>query len=290
MSDEIDALLIFCEGPHDSAFLKMTLTKLMGYEVRDLKFTEMPSPFNSMFSSAVKNHAAQDMSLDMAHKFFLPDFVLCKGSTFVFIFNCGGDTRNQKVKILLASFIPLLLQAGIFTAGATSFAKSAKYLFLSDSDANGIEKITEELNKELKKIDDQDFISGDWKESSSEFGRVAVDKAIFVWGATPTSGTLEDIIFPMFDHAEPSKGFTTKASASMADMFVWDVDHESTVKSVAEKAKYKKAVLTTAGQRERPGSSLNVILSQSGLITQNALESCKTTAGLVKFINEFMQS
>lgn len=50
-----------------------------------------------------------------------------------------------------------------------------------------------------------------------------------------------------------------------------------------------KALLTTVGQRKKPGSSLNVILEQSGLITQEALDASEFTVEFAGFINQFLE-
>lgn len=289
MRANVDALLIFCEGPHDSAYVRMVLKKLMYYTVEKLKFTEMPSPFHRLFDTAVKNHAAQDMSLDMAHKFFLPDTVLRKDNNIIFLFNCGGKHQHDKVRSLLSSYIPLFEQAVTFAQDAKEITKTFKYLFLYDSDAEGITTILDSLNREYQKIDDNDFIDGSWKTTKSSFGRIAKDKAVFVWGASPEKGTLEDILMPMFDFELENKEIVERAKASILEMFTWETAHTEVARAVAESEKYQKAVLTTIGQRKKPGSSLNVILEQSGLISDAALNSCKITAEFVEFMKEFMQ-
>ena len=82
MIPEVNLLLVFCEGPNDTAFVRMVMNKLIGFNrMEQLKFSEMPAPFNSLFKNAVKKYTAQDMSLNMVHKFFLPDTVLRKGNT-----------------------------------------------------------------------------------------------------------------------------------------------------------------------------------------------------------------
>lgn len=288
MSTDIDALLIFCEGPHDSAFVRIVLKKLMGYTVEKLKFSEMPSPFHMLFETAVKTHAAQDMSLDMAHKFFLPDTVLRKDENVVFLFNCGGKTQYDKIKILLSSYIPLFEQARTFSLGAKEVVQSVKYLFLYDSDAEGIDTIIGNLNREFQKIEEKDFVEDSWIKSKSDFGKISKNKAVFVWGGSPEKGTLEDILMPMFDFDVRNKVVMEKTKATIKDLFTWEVSHSNVARAVAESEKYQKAVLTTVGQGKKPGASLNVILEQSGLITEDALKSCKTTAGFAEFINEFL--
>lgn len=290
MSTEINALLIFCEGPHDTAFVRMVLKKLMGYQVEKLKFSEMPSPFHKLFETSVKNHAAQDMSLDMAHKFFLPDTVLSKNDQIVFLYNCGGKNQYEKIRTLISTYLPLFEQAQTFSQGAEKIAHSIKYLFLYDIDADGIEKVAENLTREFGQIGEEKFIDDVWEASKSIYGRVAKDKAFFVWGGSPEKGTLEDLLLPMFDFSVENKSILDKTKTAMNDMFTWETGHGDAGRSIAEIEKYHKAVLTTVGQRKKPGASLNVILEQSGLITENALKSCKITAGFVLFIEGFFEA
>ncbi|TNJ34081.1 hypothetical protein [Prosthecochloris vibrioformis] len=289
MSTEVNALLIFCEGPHDVAFVRMVLKKLMSFQVKKLKFSEMPSPFDKLFQTAVTTHAAQDMSLDMAHKFFLPDTVLQKTDQFVFIYSSGGKSQYAKIRSLLSTYIPLLEQAQIFSREAKAIAQSIKYLFLYDVDADGIGTVADNLTREFGQIDETNFIACSWEESKSIYGRVANDKAVFVWGGTPEKGTLEDLLLPMFDFSEENKSIVGKAKSIISDMFNWETDHAEAARSIAEVEKYHKAVLTTVGQRKKPGSSLSVILEQSELITEDALKACEITTGFVRFIEGFLE-
>lgn len=289
MSNMVNALLIFCEGPHDSAFVRMILKNLMGFQVKCLKFSEMPSPFHRLFETAVKTHAAQDMSLDMTHKFFLPDTVLLKEDQIVFIYNCGGKNQYEKIRSLLRTYIPLLGQAKTFSQGAEKIANSIKYLFLYDIDADGIGVVADKLAHEFGQIDETTFIAHPWEESKSVYGRVANDKAFFVWGGTPDKGTLEDLLLPMVDFSKENKYILHKAKIMMKYVFTWETEHQDTERAIAEIERYHKAVLTTVGQRKKPGSSLNVILEQSGLITNDALKACEITAGFVQFIEGFLK-
>lgn len=289
MSTDLNALLLFCEGAHDTAFVRLVLKKLLGFETKQLKFSEMPSPFNSLFEQAVKKHAAQDMSLDMAHKFFLPDAVLSKSRQIVFLYNCGGKTQYEKIRTLLSDYIPMLNSAKTFTGGAENIVQSVRYLFLYDADAEGINAIADNLTTEFAQIDETQFISETWESSISNFGKISNDKALFVWGSTPEKGTLEDLLLPMFEFSSDYKPIVDSAKQMMNGTFIWHTDHQDAVTSVAETEKYNKAVLTTVGQRKKPGGSVTVILEQSGLISLNALQASQTTSEFVQFIERFLE-
>jgi len=290
MSVDINALIIFCEGPHDSAYVRMVLKKVMGFSAVSLKFSEMPSPFHKLFETAVTTHAAQDMSLDMAHKFFLPDTVLRKGNDFIFLFNSGGKAQYDKVGGLLTSYIPVLGEAETLAHGTNETTQSVQYLFLYDADADGLEATIGSLKLSLGTINGEVFIDDNWLSSTSDFGKISNDKAVFVWGNKPEQGTLEDILYPIFEFDGKNKDLINKASDTITDCFDWEIEHCDLVKSIAENGKLKKAVLTTVGQRKKPGSSFNVILEQSGFVSQEALNSSKITAEFVGFLNEFLRT
>jgi hypothetical protein len=92
---------------------------------------------------------------------------------------------------------------------------------------------------------------------------------------------------PMFDFTEENKPLIAKSKQTMNEMFTWDMDHTERRRAVAEIEKFNKAVLTTVGQRKKPGASLNVVLEQADLISDDALRACPITAGFVKFVREF---
>lgn len=70
--------LMFCEGPHDAAFLNRLLKKQVGYEKVELKLSELPYPISNVLQQSFKTRAADDLRLDLAKKFFLPDFLLAR--------------------------------------------------------------------------------------------------------------------------------------------------------------------------------------------------------------------
>ncbi|MBF0347679.1 MAG: hypothetical protein HQL81_08415 [Magnetococcales bacterium] len=288
MNEEINVLLVFCEGPHDSAFVRLVFRKIMDYKIEKMKFSEMPAPFNNLFHTAMKKHSAEDMALDMAHKFFLPDTVLRNEKNMAFIFNCGGKIKYENVRIFLSSYLILSENVNTFRKGAKEIAQSVKYLFLYDSDTDGIDTIVANLNRELGEIDEKKFIVDSWTKTKSAFGRIAKDKAVFVWGRSPDEGTLEDILMPMFAFDNKNRIIVQQAEAAMKNMFQWKMNDPEKIRSVAETVKFQKAVLTTVGQREKPGSSLNVILEHSKLITDTALSENGTTMEFAEFVNEFI--
>jgi hypothetical protein len=79
-----------------------------------------------------------------------------------------------------------------------------------------------------------------------------------------------------------------KAAEAISSMFTWDISHADPQRAVPEIERMKKSILTVAGQRKKPGSSMNVILEQSGLLKKEALETNSITKEFVGFIANFM--
>jgi hypothetical protein len=287
MTVSVDALLVFCEGPHDIAFVRMVLRKLMDFKKTELPFKDLPSPFNLLFKQSVLTHAVKDLSLDMAHKFFLPDTVLRKDDHLILLFNCGGKPQYAKINTLLSDYLPMFKESRTFAQGAEEIVDSVRYLFLYDADSEGLDGVIQNVKREFSKIGEIDFLADDWDETStSVFGKSSGNKAVFVWGETQNKGTLEDILTPMFiqEHSE----LMDKATEAISSMFNWEISHTDPQRAVPEIERIKKSILTVAGQGKKPGSSMNVILEQSGLLNKEALEKNEITNEFVAFVENFM--
>lgn len=107
---EADALFVFCEGPHDIAFVVQVLRHVFGFmpaqndDGNAPTFSQYPAPLNNLFQTNVIKHAQRDLSLDMAHKFFLPDMILQHGSRYVLLFHAGGKDNHLPVQTFYLSF------------------------------------------------------------------------------------------------------------------------------------------------------------------------------------------
>lgn len=286
MSQEVKVLLVFCEGPHDVAFVSQVIKVFFDFKRVTWKFSEFPAPFNELFRVSVEQHAAQDLNLDMAHKFFLPDQVLASNDQVVLLFNSGGKSQTDKVKYLLSNFLPLLDNAKIFPGDATTVVSSASYLFLYDADDWGADKTRDQIKTAFSMIDTNLWLTDEWNvHQENQFAASIDDKAIYVWGATTDKGTLEDLLYPLFNQYNST--LFAKAEAAIDDFFSWDTAHENIKNAVAEEAKRKKAIITFTGQRKKPGGSMNVILDQAKMITKESMIGDPNTTAFAKFVAEF---
>lgn len=266
--ENINALLVFCEGPHDVAFCRLMFKYCFNITQISWKFSEYPAPFNQLFKTSMENHAAQDMSLDMAHKFFLPDRTLYddERKLLVLLFNTGGKSKTENPKNFLKDFLPLFKNREIFSGDAKKIVNNCSYLFLYDQDDKQPSNVFSWCKNEFSQIEDDIFISEDFvTDDENNLAASCMDKNVGVYVFSKNSpGTLEDILLPMFESAQNE---LLNEAEKFIDSFTWKTEQDNAEKRIAEIAKRKKAIITTMGQRKKPGSSMNVIVDQGKLIS-----------------------
>ncbi|MCP4112705.1 MAG: hypothetical protein GY749_45455 [Desulfobacteraceae bacterium] len=290
--ENINALLVFCEGPHDVAFCRLVFKFCFKINKISWKFSEYPSPLNQLFKASMEKHAAQDMSLDMAHKFFLPDRTLYsrEKKQLVLLFNTGGKTKTDNPKNFLEDFLPLLKQSKIFPDGADKVVDKCKYLFLYDRDHKTPSDVFSWCKNTFSNIGDENFISDDLKTlEGNNLAAICMDKTVgsYVFSPADSFGTLEDILLPMFESAQNE--VVSKTEEFIDECFDWKTEHENNIQKTAETAKRKKAIITVSGQRKKPGSSMNVVIDQGKLIPKEVFSNnseVRRFADFVAFLSE----
>ena len=299
MSD-VKALLVFCEGSHDVAFVQKVLILCLEFQKMKWKFSEYPSPLNALFKQTVQDHAAGDLSLDMAHKFFLPDSVLQKSDHLILLFNSGGSSQTVIVKSLLKQFVYFLESPNegapnsqIFSDATQSVVKEAKYLFIYDADHNGTTALFEKIKKDFEVIDEETKWSFNELKVSKDnlFGAIADDKAAYIWAENTDFGTLEDILLPMVENDQ--KEIVEKASNFIDDpLFKWETNSTDTQREIAQISKRKKAIITSVGQRNNSGFSLSVIIKNETkkIIKDDVFLQNSSVISFADFINKFMRT
>ncbi|MDD5754695.1 MAG: hypothetical protein PHN45_08100 [Methylococcales bacterium] len=286
----ISSLLIFCEGAHDVAFVQQVLKLCLGFKKVEWKFSEYPTPFDLLFKTSVQNHAAQNLSLDMTHKFFLPDCVFQQEEHLILVFNTGGSSQTDKVKFLLKEFLPLLANSTIFSYDSTDVVTQAKYLFLYDADCIGTTASFNKIKQDFSSIDDEPTWNFNDLTSLKEnpFGAISndYDKAAYIWGENIQNGTLEDILLPMLENDE--KDLIEKSSNFVDSAFTWKIEDTKLKHRIAEIADRKKAIITCAGQRKKSGYSMSVIIGQAKLITEKTFINNPNVKAFSDFMTKFI--
>jgi hypothetical protein len=287
MNGEVTALLAFCEGPHDVAFVRRVLRYGLGFEKVEWTFSEFPAPFNSLFKASMNRHAARDLSLDMAHKFYLPDHVLQRGDHVALLFNAGGKTKWKQTGGFLGEYFDLLDQAQVFPGDAKSVVTRSLVLFLHDADSDGAEKIRDGIKVEFSKLGDRDWMTAEWEvDANDDVAATTLDIGSYVWCGEDGLGTLEDLLIPI--HRVSDAGRTGKAEQCLDQLFEWKVDHQDTMQQIAERARRHKGVITLLGQREKPGMSQHVVIGQTQTMKDADFIGDSRVAAFAGFMTRFL--
>ncbi len=96
---------------------------------------------------------------------------------------------------------------------------------------------------------------------------------------------MENVLLPMFESDQEEMVF--KASKFVDGCFKWETDHENPARKIAETAKRKKTIISCSGQRIKPGSSMNVIIDQAKMISEDTFRKDPEVQRFSKFISEF---
>lgn len=282
------ALIIFCEGAHDVAFLSRIFRTCENTTEVSEKFSVYPAPFNQFFKTNVERHAAQDLSLDMAKKFFLPDKVFRNTEWLFLLFNSGGASQYKKVKDFLKDFILLFDYAQNFPEGAKSVIQEVKYLFFYDADHRTPNDVAVQMQKEFNSIENTSWTLNNWEIITDAKGTTQEDKALYVWANEKGGGTLEDIILPIYKFTNAD--LLTKSTAFVSATFDWSEVGKSNEQISKIRSSKSKAIICVAGQGKKPGAPLSAIIHDNVLASSEDIKSDENVKSLILFLNNFIGS
>lgn len=240
-----------------------------------------------MLKQGFLNRAAEDLRLDLAKKFFLPDQVLVREDILVLLFNYGGSNRAIALQPFLADVF-LLLDAAAFSGGAQA---PLSYVVFADADAVGIRAARASISTDLAQIDARPWLKPDWQtitdlpeaaEQETEQGRVGA----YIWHRHDADqGTLEDIVLECVD-TQP--GFS-ETLGFVDTRFNWmPAEHATPDEKCALAAKRLKAAFCIKGQGDKPGGGLSVMLNQGGLLTPDRLAASVSVQRCVAFLRGWL--
>lgn len=281
--------LLFCEGPHDVAFLNRLLKKSLGFKQKNLQVSELPYPVGDVLKQSFQTRAAEDLRLDLAKKFFLPDRVLEHEGILVLLFNYGGSNLKNNLPPFLSKVFTLLA-ASAFSGGAQV---PLSYVVFADADAAGTKPARQSISASLKKIEGQDWLTTEWTElanlpmaaeQQTPQGRVGA----YIWRKQDADqGTLEDIVLECM--GDPAATPLEQTIQFVDSRFNWISAAQATpVETCALGAKRLKAIFCVEGQGQNPGSSLAVILDRSDLLSTERLNASVSVQCCVKFLQTWL--
>lgn len=291
MASWITVNLLFCEGPHDTAFLSRIFQSQLNFNKAKLKISELPYPLANVLKQSFASRASEDLRLDLAKKFFLPDYTLSNGNKLVLIFNFGGSTRAATMSPFLANVFALL-SATPFSGLDGLTPPTYKYTIFADADAAGRANALKVLTDELSSIEGTPWLSNSWtrfKTTRAETQNTVVGSAAaYIWAKwTEEYGTLEDITLECLSDPKSLQ----KTLDFLDTRFDWKPpENAKPEQTYAIAAKRLKAAFCVEGQYLRPGASLGVILEQTDLLSVDALKNSAAVQDCVHFLRDWLAS
>ena len=287
MASWTEAHLLFCEGPHDVAFLNQVLKKQLGFNQKELQISELPYPIGNVLKQGFLNRAAEDLRLDLAKKFFLPDQVLARKDVLVLLFNYGGSNRDKSLPPFLAAVFELL-NAPAFSEGDSV---PLSYVVFADADAAGTAAALADISKDLAQIAGQSWLTANWQawdklQMAAEQQTAQGCVGAYIWRQQDADqGTLEDIVLECMGE-QPRFAETLEF---VDTRFKWTPAAQAKPEEKrALAAKRLKAAFCIEGQRKKPGGSLGVVLDQADLLTPERLSASVSVQHCVRFLRHWM--
>ncbi len=284
------AHLMFCEGPHDAAFVSHLLKRELDFKQEKLKLSELPYPLANVLKTSFQNRASEDLRLDLARRFFLPEYVLVRESTLVLVFNYGGSNRKDSMQPFLDAVFTLLAVTSFSSIEQQAERPAYAYTIFADADARGVSDTRQLIGDEFSEVGGAYWLSNAWAQikatkaasQPTSFGPTAT----YVWRKNhEDGGTLEDLLLECLD----GDANLQKTLGYLDSRFDWSPPAGSKPEQVCGHAAARlKAAFCVEGQRKKPGGSLAVILGQSELLGSAELKRSAAVQDCAAFLAEWL--
>ena len=271
------AVLVICEGRHDIIFVQRSLGAVAGCEWFDQPIRKLPSPFGSMPPQSRKGLIARRLernpdALTLQETAYpsLPQFVSAvvdEGTqTLYVLIRANGKQQADAVVDLLRDLDDSL------DLGSVDISRYAT-AFLFDANDEGLAATLTTFRKGYGEHFGDLSTAGHAAWVDAPKGHVGA----FVIHKSPSdqTGTLEDHLAPLAAEAWPGH-------FDAAKVFIDDgrQDDETVSKSEANRL---RAIITSAGQFQRPGASLLTLIAREG-IPKAHFKACELSKELVRFL------
>lgn len=287
-----EAHLMFCEGPHDAAFVNLLLKRELSFKQQMLKLSELPYPLANVLKASFQTRSSEDLRLDLAKRFFLPEYVLARESTLVLVFTYGGSNRKDSMQPFLEAVFTLLAATSFSSIDQVAERPAYAYTVFADADAHGESRTRKLVSDDFSKVGEVAWLSEAWvriqatkgASQATTFGPVAA----YVWRKShEDGGTLEDLVLECLD----GDANLQKTLEYLDSRFDWSPPAEAKPEQVSSHAAARlKAAFSVEGQRKKPGGSLAVILGQSGLLGEDELKRSAAVQDCLAFLHEWLAS
>lgn len=269
------AILVFCEGEHDIAFVCRTLIASGDFERDDTKIGKLPGPLKNFF---VKRFQERNVEKADAQKYskaappVLWDALKLNDPGIdvrLWFFCAFGQDQHSAVGKFIRQFRQLLQYA--IEGGEDTGISSAAFAFLYDADEEGITSKLAKWAQNYKEPFPSAVIPNELGWQVLEDPQKTEVGVYILRGHGQTTGELEDIVLPLMkSHNEPlyeeALGFVDK--------------HWPPEKGAKKK---RKAAITAAGQMHSPSYSMAVVLRDTPHLQDDALKIDPVCQDIVRF-------
>ena len=271
------AVLILCEGRHEVVFVQRSLGAVAGCRWMKEHIKELPSPFGTIPGISEKGLIARrferdvdDLTLRSVEYPPLPQFhspVFDESAGIIFLpVRANGKTQ-------VAAVIDLLEDVdGSMGVGGVDVSEYA-VAFLFDADAIGLKETLATFRRQYG-----GHFGGLSDAGHSKWvATAACPVGVFVFHKTEAdeTGTLEDHLAPMVESAWPDR-------YAVARGFI-DDNRKPCDEVSRNDATRLKAVITSAGQLDHPGSPLSTMIARDG-IPETQFAASPMSRALVDFL------
>lgn len=288
-------VVVFCEGPHDVAFIARIL-KCACYKTYNEKIRNYPRPLNEIFEGALKNMEFAELKIDQVSSKLLPRKILKKGEQTVLLYALGGNRQFERAESLLRAFGDINDHTQrmsstdeIGTIGALADLKTS-YIFFNDADLD--------INNELNKLNSflRTFL-GDANFNLSHNNKVehqGSQYGAYFFSANGQTGALEDLLLEIMK--DQNELIFTKSEEfykehcyddSVKKLNISCLENNPTESRNGKKFdKYpKKSIITIAGQLQNSGKSQVAIIDDTDYITLQKINTNTKTKEIIDFFN-----
>ena len=273
-------ITIFCEGPHDIAFLTKILKSDAYKSIDKCKIGDFPLPYSNLLVTEARKSNIEDLNLQELRSTLMPSETLKKDDNYLFFFSLGGDTRKDKRGKLLNDlniFIPK--SKNEISTLPENTVLSVLYFF--DADEKGVttrlNEVGKEINEIISEVDENSFHKNAQKISLFED---LLNIGAYIFSKKDAEmGKLEDILVPLMK-------LGNEQIFEEAEKYIDNNYNVTRIKK--NNFDLKKSIVCTVGQLQKSGSSNVVCIGQTDYLTPEKIQSDDQCIEIVDFFNRFI--
>ena len=288
---------VFCEGPHDVAFIYRML-KATSYKSFDsCKIGDLPAPFNDLIKSEVEKTDVEQLNISEVKRSLLPAKVMKKDDQYIFLYSIGSDSKAAIRKKMLRDILSFIPEPGEIRTTPVGTSFSLIYLF--DADEKGLNARLNQINTEINEVlDTRGAINFTDNATFNIESQINFGVYIFT-GSDDNTGTLEEILLPLMQ--ENNEAIFEEAQTFLNNhfsderLFKLKIKTNSTTGNLEESRSTKqkdkkyylnsKSLIGTVGQLQDSGASNVVCINYTDCITLNKMRSNPKCIEIIDFLN-----